>query len=905
LQEIGTEIHEKVTLFGFREFWINGTHFILNGVRKNLRGDNIVIDSEKQYWQYLIADSIDWAAILDSLISLNINVIRMHQEPAPSWMLDLCDIKGMLVISESAIYSYDYVPKHSSIYVNNGVIWQKNWIKRDRNHASIILWAAENEMVVYGNRFYIDQIKQWGDAITQMDNSRPILFEGDKDISGNAQIYSHHYIYGFPNGWPSGSIYEIGSYVHAQKPTCHSEFEWTRGEIPGSEHVKRQSIKTRACRYVGFADIRPYRLDWAWHPNPEFFNIYSGWTPTQEEVDFLSNSLNPVAVFDKTYYENDIYPPVPEYNEGDLASRQIIIFNDDPSETEVQVKWEVLLDEELFDTGDFTENITLGSYTEKTLVFRVPYVPHDKNFYLKLSTWKNGQERFQEKTMFRSISIGIGPPDSVNQINFQRSGNSLTLSWPPVLTNQDGEPTTIDHYTVYRCPDVTFSPAITDSITGITSTSIEENLTGIIGNDQINVFYKIRATDNISLLSEWSSIYGVYDFKLTTTTSTDFNQIALPLALSGITTAQDLMAKIPGCNSIARWDTPSQAYQQYIVNLNFSIQIGNPYFINCTIDTVFTLTGKVSNPSFQLITTNTTDFNEVMLPLEKVNISLASELLSDIPNCTSVAQWDAVQQAYIQYVPGDLVNDFIVRVGRPYYVNVTDNTSWPQGATPAVEEEKISIGIQKNQAKHTLQSKINRTPHAVWGKIITETDNSAPDNLSFNASLYHNPGEILTESSPGCHLKNGFWMVQCASFPSAWKEGDTLKIVFEDRETTFYSEQSVILSYDAADYAGIHSMLTDATLPSLCTLFPNYPNPFNPSTTTPYQLSNRSHVHLSIFNLKGEKIRVLVHEEKEAGYYEPIWDGTDFTGNRVSSGIYIILFRCGEFTQEQKILLLK
>jgi len=70
-------------------------------------------------------------------------------------------------------------------------------------------------------------------------------------------------------------------------------------------------------------------------------------------------------------------------------------------------------------------------------------------------------------------------------------------------------------------------------------------------------------------------------------------------------------------------------------------------------------------------------------------------------------------------------------------------------------------------------------------------------------------------------------------------------------------------------------------------LFQNYPNPFNPETAIKYQLPRTSKVNLTIYNILGQKIKTLVDEEKQAGFYSVIWDGTNNIGIKVSSGIYI------------------
>lgn len=94
-------------------------------------------------------------------------------------------------------------------------------------------------------------------------------------------------------------------------------------------------------------------------------------------------------------------------------------------------------------------------------------------------------------------------------------------------------------------------------------------------------------------------------------------------------------------------------------------------------------------------------------------------------------------------------------------------------------------------------------------------------------------------------------------------------------------------------------------LPTEHRLNQNYPNPFNPTTTIEYSLSSRSHVTISIYNLLGQHVRILVDEEKRLGSYAVTWDGLNSAGNPVSSGIYLYRFQAGDHVESKKMSLLK
>ena len=66
----------------------------------------------------------------------------------------------------------------------------------------------------------------------------------------------------------------------------------------------------------------------------------------------------------------------------------------------------------------------------------------------------------------------------------------------------------------------------------------------------------------------------------------------------------------------------------------------------------------------------------------------------------------------------------------------------------------------------------------------------------------------------------------------------------------------------------------------------NYPNPFNPETTISYDVAQKGSVTVDIYNLKGQKVKSLVNENKEAGTHSVIWQGDNNQGKQVSSGTY-------------------
>jgi hypothetical protein len=94
-------------------------------------------------------------------------------------------------------------------------------------------------------------------------------------------------------------------------------------------------------------------------------------------------------------------------------------------------------------------------------------------------------------------------------------------------------------------------------------------------------------------------------------------------------------------------------------------------------------------------------------------------------------------------------------------------------------------------------------------------------------------------------------------------------------------------------------------VPNEYVVFKNYPNPFNPATKIKFQLPEAQNVKLTIYDMRGSKIKTLVNNSYPAGEHVVSWDATDNNGNRVASGLYVYRFEAGRFSKINKMILLK
>lgn len=107
----------------------------------------------------------------------------------------------------------------------------------------------------------------------------------------------------------------------------------------------------------------------------------------------------------------------------------------------------------------------------------------------------------------------------------------------------------------------------------------------------------------------------------------------------------------------------------------------------------------------------------------------------------------------------------------------------------------------------------------------------------------------------------------------------------------FWGDGGVILDVGGSETEGI---------PTEYAIRQNYPNPFNPGTTIQYELPRASHVSITVYDMLGRQVSLLLNERRDAGIHEVKFDGSAF-----ASGVYLYRIQAGEFTQTKKLIMLK
>lgn len=222
------------------------------------------------------------------------------------------------------------------------------------------------------------------------------------------------------------------------------------------------------------------------------------------------------------------------------------------------------------------------------------------------------------------------------------------------------------------------------------------------------------------------------------------------------------------------------------------------------------------------------------------------------------------------------------KIGSPAYNVVTTDPSLP------VELSSFTIKVQ---------------PDGILIKWVTESE---VDNLGFiiDRSLQ---GDVDSPS-------NGW--IQIASYythdalkgqaNSPFKtEYQFVDQTAESGKSYLYRLSDVSMSGEVHIYDVIEMAFTKIELPKETALEPAYPNPFNPQTKIAYKLAEETVVNLTVYNMMGRIVQILVDKSQVAGIYHAYWNGKNSNQQPTTSGAYLLVLKTGNTTKIQKVLLLR
>ena len=422
----GKVTHTLRQRFGFREFSWKGSYYYLNGVRCNLRGDN---QQEANFGTDAYGvhpgfgmprkGNAGWPGAVDTLLRMNFNVLRIHQVPATPYMLDVCDELGLMIVDESPVRNSECLEDWVGGW-ENMIAVVRELVLRDRNHASVVIWSAANE--IWNNRPLSLALQG---AVWSADWTRPVIIDGVGDV-GQEIINMNHYVGG------CGTFPEQGGEKREDRPYGETESIW-----PMDNSLKGfawMATSTRHRRLRNNADIRNYVL------NNAFPNYVPGqgrdqqllekkvkdirWEQVTSDMEILADIKNPwtnanVVLMQQCYHpcaacdvqfdrenrlsnEQGAWPAVkPKLPAGAQVQRTIAVFNDTFAGELLTLNWALHGGGKRLAGGSQELIIPLGSYVQLPIAFQTPGAKGEVR--LSLEVHKNRKVLFREEGMLFEV----------------------------------------------------------------------------------------------------------------------------------------------------------------------------------------------------------------------------------------------------------------------------------------------------------------------------------------------------------------------------------------------------------------------------------------------------------------------------------------------------------------------
>jgi hypothetical protein len=235
-------------------------------------------------------------------------------------------------------------------------------------------------------------------------------------------------------------------------------------------------------------------------------------------------------------------------------------------------------------------------------------------------------------------------------------------------------------------------------------------------------------------------------------------------------------------------------------------------------------------------------------------------------------------------------------------------------------EQGFNVGSTRQMAvKHSYAGSVTVKYAKIYvhtvgtaGIIVRVFDNDGTDGMpGTQLAQYQYPAASIVEGWNYVTLPAGI-VVTDGQFYLAILETTNASAIGLDTSSNGYSYQR-ITNWEPVTTGEImlraiveHGTANDDNVTPVYTLAANnYPNPFNPETTIAFSVPAAGATTLKIYNLKGQVVRTLVNDVREAGNHSVVWNGKDDNGNSVASGMYFYRVNHNDKSITRKMLLAK
>ena len=288
--------------------------------------------------------------------------------------------------------------------------------------------------------------------------------------------------------------------------------------------------------------------------------------------------------------------------------------------------------------------------------------------------------------------------------------------------------------------------------------------------------------------------------------------------------------------------------------------------------------------------------NMLSVPL-KPTVHMTARSLAVKTGATTVITLDAANQQFVGWTPDAPDDGFSIEGGKGYIVNL------PKA------RDIVFTGTAWTHQMQVPAAPLAITPYQTWAFVVS---GHLEDKTPFDGYQV-NVRNLRTNSTVTASVQGDYFAAATADLArrNVVQVGDVIEVRVIGPNGNV---ESHTLSYNVTPESIANAVLSirldSIGKPKLTQLLQNFPNPFNPETWIPYQLSEDSSVSVSIYNTTGKLIRTLPLGYQSAGFYNSrgraaYWDGRNENGESVASGVYFYQLQTGDHTELRRMVILK
>ncbi len=293
--------------------------------------------------------------------------------------------------------------------------------------------------------------------------------------------------------------------------------------------------------------------------------------------------------------------------------------------------------------------------------------------------------------------------------------------------------------------------------------------------------------------------------------------------------------------------------------------------------------------------------NMISIPLMPAE-SYTAKSLAAMLGATVVIKLDASTQSFVGYSAAEAGDGFGIDGMSGYIVNT------PEGGNATF----TGTAWQHQPAADDAAAPKIPTASSAWAFVVTTDLQDKTVDTSYTVVAKNLRTGVVTSKKVSTDKEQVSAVWADLNRKSVVEVGDKIEIALLDVHGMIVSgpyERTVQTSDIHNAYIAVQMRVGDVR-PKETVLGQNFPNPFNPETWIPYQLSRDSDVMIKIYDISGSKVRSLNLGRKSMGLYmtsatAAYWDGKNDTGEHVSSGVYFYTLQTEGFSATRRMVILK